>query len=131
MLLSPPTQRSSRFHVTDIMYRNKVLSFFDEIGLVEPHDGVDITDFYQLGQKFRNAKASKKRDFKETEDAYVALLPPPRKYARTPSPPHRPGKGKETVDELDEEEYFDEQEEVEEDEQGEDEVTLSAARWSA
>lgn len=40
---------------------NEVLDFFDEVALLPAHDDVDITDFQQLTQKFRNAKESKKR----------------------------------------------------------------------
>lgn len=46
--------------------QDKVLDFYDEVALLLAYDNIDITDFQQLTQKFRNAKASKKRDFTKT-----------------------------------------------------------------
>lgn len=39
---------------------NKVLDFFDKVALLLVYNNVDIIDFQQLTQKFRNAKESKK-----------------------------------------------------------------------
>jgi hypothetical protein len=49
--------------------RARLLDFYDTVALVEDHDDVDIDDFQQLSQRFREGKSKKKRDLSEATAA--------------------------------------------------------------
>lgn len=59
--------------LTQIGNQDKMLDFYDEVALLLAYDNIDITDFQQLTQKFRNAKASKKRNFAKTQANYISI----------------------------------------------------------
>ncbi|KAN0068970.1 hypothetical protein V8E54_013139 [Elaphomyces granulatus] len=64
--------------------RARLLDFYDTVALVEDHDDVDIDDFQQLSQRFREGKESKKkRDLSEATAAFSSIGPKPKKTRPT------------------------------------------------
>lgn len=62
--------------------QEKVIEFQDKVALLKDYDSVDISDFQQLSQTFREKKESKKRDFAATKLNYRSSGLPPKKQTQ-------------------------------------------------
>ncbi|KAI1001663.1 hypothetical protein K3495_g6542 [Podosphaera aphanis] len=87
---------------------NQVLDFLDEVALLPAHDDIDMDDFQQLSQQFREAKEARKRDFAATQGVYIPLGSPPAKRAAPPVWDERTG-DPDIDDDNEEEEIYSEE----------------------
>lgn len=81
--------------------QEKVIEFQDKVTLLKDYDSVDISDFQQLSQTFREKKESKKRNFTTTKLSYRSSSPLPKKQTQPISESNIRTSSKEIDNDLD------------------------------
>lgn len=81
--------------------QEKVIEFQNKVALLKDYDSVDISDFQQLSQTFREKKESKKHNFATTKLSYRSSSPLPKKQTQPISESNVRTSNKEIDNDLD------------------------------